>query len=102
MSSCGVLGGVGAVLRVFQDVGSGRRPVQGLAGLFDIAGRLSTAGPRPREVLARPHQVADSRLGWSACGAVRSTRQQQSRIVITQDARYQDPSNTAHLPDAAD
>src|SRR6266446_6349264 len=31
---CGVLGGVGAVLRVFQDVGSGRRPAQGLAGLL--------------------------------------------------------------------
>src|SRR5260370_5009914 len=29
-----LLGGVGAVLRVFQDVGSGRRPAQGLAGLL--------------------------------------------------------------------
>src|SRR6266404_4191379 len=33
-SLCGVLGGVGAVLRVFQDVGSGRRPAQCLAGLL--------------------------------------------------------------------
>src|SRR5262249_11260414 len=31
-----------------------------------------------------------------------STRHQLSRIAITQDAPYQDTSNTAHLPDAAD
>src|ERR1700730_3295438 len=33
-SRCGDLGGVGAVLRVFQDVESGRRPAHGLAALF--------------------------------------------------------------------